>query len=338
MRRSRRPILIASRRSPLARAQAQLIGGTLAQLHPGVELRYIWIDSEADQQRDCAGGDEPLSGSGSGQVQPGERGNKGLFVRAIERALLDGRADIAVHSLKDLPVEATRGLIIAATPARADVRDCLIARDRCATLADLPHAAIVGTSGPRRAAQLRRLRPDLVVKPIRGNVETRLAKVVGVGGSYHATLLAFAGLVRSGLDEHARSPLPIEQMLPAAGQAALAVQCRADDHATLTRCIPLNDPATAAAVHAERAVVAGLQGDCHSPIAVYVESVGVERFRLRARVLAPDGSVCLEVDESTTGRGLGRLSRRVVADLQARGADTVMRAVASPMSSASPDR
>ncbi len=305
--------MIASRRSRLARAQAELIGQTLSRLNPTLELRYEWIESEGDRQPTA-----PLS----------DAGGKGLFIRAVEAALLDGRADVAVHSLKDLPAELTPGLAIAATPRREDVRDCLIARSGARSIADLPPGAVVGTSGPRRAAQIKRLRPDLVIQPIRGNVETRMAKVLEEPSAsrYDATLLALAGLRRAALDQRAAAPLAVEEVLPAAGQAALAIQCRADDHVTMTRCLPLNDSVTAAAVHAERAIVAGLAGDCHSPIAAYAEPIGLDQFRLRVRVLSPTGDACLDADVTTTLKLLAKQARILVKDLQARGADTVLRA------------
>lgn len=334
MRRSRRPIVIASRRSRLARAQAELVGAALGRLHAGIEVRYEWIESEGDR--------DP-------RASLADSGGKGLFVRAIEQALLAGRADIAVHSLKDLPTQATAGLTIAAIPARAEVRDCLITRSGAQRVEDLPHGAVLGTSGPRRAAQVRRLRPDVVVKPMRGNVETRLAKVLGAGDAdgahgngnsngngephglgegFDATLLAAAGLRRAGLGPHAAVMLDVAVVLPAAGQGALAIQCRQDDHVSITRCLPLNDATTAACVHAERAVVAALQGDCHSPIAVYAqrrqEGKG-ERYLLRARVLSPDGVVCLEAEAEATPRMLTKAARGVADDLLGRGAAEVMR-------------
>lgn len=322
MRRSRRPILIASRRSRLARAQAELVGRALRRLHGGLELRYVWVESEGDRRPDAMLAD--LAGGG-----------KGLFVRAVEEALLAGRADIAVHSLKDMPAEVTPGLAIAATPVREDVRDALVGGVDVRGLADLAAGAVVGTSGPRRAAQVRRLRPDLVVKPIRGNIDTRLGKVSETGTAaspnavhYDATLLAMAGLRRAGLGLERALPLAVEEFLPAAGQGALAVQCRADDHVSLTRCLPLNDPITAAAVHAERAIVAGLAGDCHSPIAAYAVATGPDHFRLRARVLSPDGRACLDADCDATARTLAKVARAMVKDLQSRGADTVMRSSA----------
>lgn len=313
MRRSKRPLRIASRRSHLARVQAQAIGQALLRLHPKVEVEFVWIESEGDQQLD-----RPLA----------DAGGKGLFARAVERALLDDRADLAVHSLKDLPADPREtgtgpagALSIAAVPAREDVRDCLIADPSIRTIDQLPAEATVGTASPRRAAQLLHLRPDLNIELIRGNIETRLRKVLEER-QFAATLLAAAGLKRAGLEDKADRLLSPDQMLPAAAQGALAVQCRADDHVTLRRCLPLNDPAAAAAVHAERQVVAALHGDCHSAIAVLAEPRPVEvngkttaGYRLRARVLSADGQRVATFDAQRRARDLNSLVRDAVESL-----------------------
>ncbi|MFW6059644.1 MAG: hydroxymethylbilane synthase [Phycisphaeraceae bacterium] len=312
--------MIASRRSRLARIQAELVGGALARLHPRVAVEYRWIESEGDRTGDTALAD---------------RGGKGLFTRALEQAVLKGEADLAVHSLKDLPARDTPGLNIAAIPRRADVHDCLIARDGARTIQTLAEHAIVGTSSPRRAAQLLRLRPDLRVVPLRGNVETRLDKVLqpapGAPQQLDATLLAAAGLHRLGvLDAAHHHAVPVEQVLPAACQGALAIQCRTDDHVTLTRCLPLNDPAAATAVHAERTVLAELGASCYSPISVLAEPAepaepprrqsDAHWFRLRARVLSDDGQVCLDIDQKTRSKDLRRLVKQTIKQLIDQGA------------------
>lgn len=312
MRRSKRPIVIASRLSRLARAQAQTIGQTLAKVTPNVSVDYRWIESEADRFTDRSLADA---------------GGKGLFTGAVELAVLNGDADMAVHSLKDMPAnEATPGLIIAAVPQRADPRDCLIAKLEASAIDDLPRDAVLGTASPRRAAQVKRLRQDIEIRLIRGNVETRIRKVIDQG-DYDATLLAVAGLQRLELTQHTTCPIDPSVMLPAAGQGALAIQCRTDDHVTLSRCLPLNDALTAAAVHAERQIVAGLNGDCHSPIAVLIEpSVdnGKVTFRIRARVLSPDGQRCLETDEQTDSKGLDRTTKQICDNLRRSGSDQIM--------------
>ncbi len=323
MRRSQKPIVIAARRSPLARSQAELVGRALNRLHPKIEVRYRWVESQGDKAVDQSLADQ---------------GGKGLFTKDVERLLLAGEADLAVHSLKDLPASDTTGLVLAAVPRRADFRDCLITPNDLASINDLPHGAVVGTASPRRAAQLLKLRPDLKIDLIRGNVQTRLDKVLNPDGvkRYDATLLAFAGLSRLGLTEHTANPIPVEEMMPSACQGALAVQCRASDHVTLTRCLPLNNPEASTAVHAERQVVAGLGGDCHSPIAVLAEqskepptparrNADAHWFRLRVRVLSADGSECLEVDEQVKTKDLRRLVKRAIKDLKERGAQKLLK-------------
>lgn len=322
MRRSRKPIVIASRKSPLARTQAQMVGRGLARLNPQLEVRYVWIESEGDQVTTG-----PLAAVGG----------KGLFTKAVERVVLNGEADIAVHSMKDMPAdEETPGLQIAAVPKRADVRDALIGKVGPITIDELKQGANVGTSSPRRAAQLKRLRPDLSLHIIRGNVGTRLDKVMGEMPLHDATMLAIAGLKRLGLTEHITKPMPVDQMLPAASQGALGIQCRRDDHVSLTRLLPLNDPATSTAIHAEREVVAGLGADCHSPIAVLAEQVAPEKtqakrnadshwFRLRVRVLSADGCTLLQADEQCKTRDLRRLVKQVVKELTGQGAKDLLR-------------
>lgn len=319
MRRSRRPIVIASRRSLLARVQAQFIGEALKRLHPQVTIDYLWIESEGDQ---------------FAEVSLADSGGKGLFAKAIEKALLDGRADLAVHSLKDVPTKLTKGLTIAAIPAREDGRDCLVSRSGVASIDELPRGAALGTASPRRAAQALRLRPDLKIELIRGNVQTRLRKVLepvdaATGGKhYDATFMAVSGLKRAGLAEHAKNILDPSVLLPAAGQGALALQCRRDDHVTTLRVLPLNDSTTAQAVALERDIIDGLSGDCHSPIAAFAEPLLVEgmlTYRLRARVISPDGRLMAEADEQATGKAIRKLSRRVLERLHEAGAAGMLR-------------
>ncbi|MEM6750726.1 MAG: hydroxymethylbilane synthase, partial [Planctomycetota bacterium] len=319
MRRSRKPITIAARPSRLARIQAEMVGRGLQKLHPNVDVRYRWVESDGDRQDQRA-----LS----------EIGGKGLFVSAVEQALLDGHADLAVHSMKDMPCDtATPGLTIAAVPRRAEAHDVLVAPAGVTRLEDLPQGAVLGTASPRRAAQARALRPDLRPALMRGNVETRLAKAASPDSGYHATLLAACGLRRLGLrDSTEAAPLPVEAMLPAAAQGALCLQCRAGDHVTLTRCLPLNHPLSAAAIHAERAVVAGLAAGCHSPVAVFAEPVGIEQaagaarnadahwFRLRAKVVSIDGRLAADFDQRVKTRDLGRLPAHAVRALLDQGA------------------
>jgi hydroxymethylbilane synthase len=202
------------------------------------------------------------------------------------------------------------------------VHDVLIARGP-KTIAELPEGAVVGTCSPRRKAQLLRVRCDLQIVNLRGNVQTRLRKVLE-DKAMDATLLAAAGLGRLGLGEHAANAIPVEQVLPACGQGALAVQCRVDDHITVRRCMPLNDAATSIAVNAERSVAAALGADCHSPVAILAELVDANTLRIRARVLSTDGTQCAEVDLSGPSKKLRPLVEEAVASLIAQGAKALL--------------
>ncbi len=245
-----------------------------------------------------------------------QAGGKGLFTKEIEEALLAGSIDLAVHSLKDLPTETPSGLAIAAVPKREDPRDALIGK----RLSDLQQAAVVGTSSGRRAAQLRVLRPDLVVEPIRGNVDTRLRKLKE--GQFQAILLAAAGLRRLGLEEEIAEILTPDEMCPAAGQGALAIQTRAGDEAYRT-CRTLNDMTSFQAVACERAALAALGGGCQLPVGAYAE-VSEEILRLTAVVVAPDGSKHLRSRKEGAAESGEELGTRVAADLLSRGAGDIL--------------
>lgn len=313
MKKSNKPIVIASRRSPLARIQAQWVGEKLGRLHPRLKIEYRWVESQGDKQLDRSLADS---------------GGKGLFVRALEQEILQGDADLAVHSLKDLPAVDSAGLTIAAVLSREDVRDCLVSHHAStARIEDLPNGAVVGTASPRRAAQLLRLRADLRIEMIRGNVETRINKVLEQR-QHDATVLALAGLRRLGLTEHVKAALSVEQVTPAAGQGALAIQCRRDDHVTLTRCLPVNHAQTAVAVHAERRIVAALGGDCHSAIAVLAQPTEVQGkagFRLRAVALRGDGAEVVEIDQSAPMPQFAKLVKQMISQLRQRGAHRLIR-------------
>lgn len=318
MRRSRRPIIIASRRSALARVQAEAVGAALKHLHPKVDIEFRWIESEGDQRIDAALADA---------------GGKGLFAKAVEEALLRNEADLAVHSLKDLPTKLTKGLTIAAVPKREDPRDCFISHNGEKTIDDLVGGAIVGTASPRRSAQLLRLRPDLKIQLLRGNVQTRLRKVTeppvpGEAPAYAATVMAVAGLLRAGLGEHVKHILDTDLMLPAAGQGALALQCRGDDHITIRRVLPLNDPAASEATDMERKIIHGLHGDCRSPIAALAEPIrlaGRPGMRLRARVLSPTGHRCADATHEAAGKNTRHLPKRVLEDLLKADAEDMLK-------------
>jgi len=247
-------LIFATRPSALARWQTQWVIAALKAAHPGLECKEKVITTQGDKILD-----KPLP----------EIGGKGLFTQELESELLSGAVHCAVHSLKDLPVENPAGLTIGCIPARAEVRDALISKNG-STLEMLPAGAVVGTSSLRRAAQILAARPDVTTQSLRGNVDTRLRKALA--GQYDAIILAGAGLTRLGLDKHVTEWLTLGVMLPAPGQGALAVQCRVDDHATLSLLTALEDQATRKAVSAERAFLSGLGGGCSVPVAAFAET------------------------------------------------------------------
>ena len=288
---SSRPLLIGTRGSPLALWQARRVEALLRAAHgfaaEAVALQVITTSGDRLA-------DKPLR----------EFGGKGLFTKEIDEALLGGAVDLAVHSIKDLPTRLPEGLAIAAVLPRADVRDAFIAA-KGGSLAELPPGAIVGTSSLRRAAQVRRRRPDLRVIDFRGNVETRLKKL-GEGRA-DATLLALAGLERLGLAAHATAIFSIDEMLPAVGQGAIGVTCRAGDAATRALLAALNDATSATSVACERAFLARLDGSCKTPIAGYAE-IENGRLRFRGLILTPDGSVSFEtelIDSASSAEAIG---------------------------------
>lgn len=273
-------VTIGSRTSALAMWQTNYIMDCLQAAWPGLTCRLQPFVTQGDKTLD-----KPLP----------IIGGKGVFTAELERSLLEGEIDLAVHSLKDLPVQDSPGLTIGAITNRADVRDALVARNGW-TLATLPPGAVVGTSSTRRAAQLHALRPDLCIRSIRGNVDTRIRKALT--GEYDATLLALAGLERLGFTAHVTEILSLSVMLPAPGQGALAVQCRADDQATLALLAALDDAAVRAAVTAERAFLHGLGGGCSAPVAAHAQVIthsGAPFLHVHALVASADGQQIIRV-------------------------------------------
>ena len=261
----------ATRRSPLALAQCRAFVARLTAQHPELTLIEEQVVTTGDKIQD-----RPLS----------EVGGKGLFVKEIEEALLERRADFAVHSIKDVPGVLPKGLAITCIPLREDARDVLVA-PRHGTLALLPAGAKVGTSSLRRLVALRAVRPDLEYVPVRGNVDTRLRKVDE--GQYDAIVLALAGLNRLGLTARATEVLSPDVSLPAIGQGALGIESREDDAATRALLLPLHDADTTICVAAERGVMIALEGDCKTPIGAYAERVSNgASLRLRAFFANPD--------------------------------------------------
>src|SRR5215212_2809376 len=264
-------LVIATRESALAMWQARHIEARLKALYPALTVEIRGMSTEGDRKL----------GSSLAKI-----GGKGLFVKELEDALARGDADIAVHSMKDVPMELLSGHVLAAIPERADPRDAFVS-NTYADIGALPRGACVGTSSLRRESQLRARCPDLVIQPLRGNVPTRLRKLDEK--QYDAIILAAAGLKRLGLDERITSLISTDESLPAAGQGALGIECRGDREDLLRLVAPLDHRPTALCVRAERAVARTLGGSCNVPIAAYGELVG-ERMRLRGYVGAPDGS------------------------------------------------
>jgi len=272
-------LTFATRPSALARWQTQWVINALKNIHRDLECEEKIITTQGDKILD-----KPLP----------EIGGKGLFTQELESELLSGHVHCAVHSLKDLPVENPAGLTIGCIPARAEVRDVLISA-RGYTLSTLPANASVGTSSLRRSAQILSLRPDLRTESMRGNVDTRLRKALD--GQYDAIILAGAGLIRLGLDGHVTEWLSLDVMLPAPGQGALAIQCRADDQTILSLLAALEDESTRKAVTAERAFLSGLGSGCSLPVAAYATSK--QTITLTGLVASPDGKQMIKV----TGEG-----------------------------------
>jgi hydroxymethylbilane synthase len=251
-----------------------------------------------------------------------EVGGKGLFTKEIEEALLAGDIDLAVHSMKDMPTVLPAGLAIGCYLPREDVRDAFVSA-KAPALSALPAGAVVATSSLRRQAQVRRLRPDLAVVPMRGNVDTRLRKLQQ--GVADATLLACAGLKRLGLADRITAPVPVEEMLPAVAQGAIGVEIRVDDLATAQLLAPLNHQPTALAVTAERAFLAKLDGSCRTPIAGLAEIVG-GRLKFRGMILTPDGRQCHAAQREGRPEEAIRLAEDVAAELLAKAGPDFFRA------------
>lgn len=264
-------LVMATRRSALALAQSRAFARALTEAEPRVTVTELLVVTSGDKTQD-----RPLQ----------DIGGKGLFIKELEEALLDGRADFAVHSIKDVPAELARHMDIACIPAREDPRDALISKSG-APLRDLPRGAVVGTSSLRRSVALLAARPDLRIEPLRGNVDTRLRKVTE--GPLDAIVLALAGLRRLGIEDRATEILSPEVCLPAVGQGALGIECRTEDDATREAIELLNDDEALTCVTAERAVMAAVGGNCHMPVAALAVHEGAS-LRLRAMLAEPDGT------------------------------------------------
>lgn len=293
-----RALTIATRGSQLALWQARHVAGCLKELEPELAVELKVIRTRGDKILDV-----PLA----------KVGGKGLFVKEIEEALLDGSADLAVHSIKDVPMELPAGLVLGCIPRREVFTDCFVS-ERFAGLDELPRGARVGTSSLRRQAQLLALRPDLVVESLRGNVDTRLRKMRE--GQYDAILLASAGLVRLGLSATHMVAMDPQRFVPAVGQGALGIECRSDDGEVLSLVAKMEDAGTRVCVEAERGFLAGLDGGCQVPIGAHATLVG-DTVRLDGLVGETDGSRIFREQlegEASQARDVGlRLADRLKA-------------------------
>jgi hydroxymethylbilane synthase len=306
-----RTLRLGSRRSPMAVTQSELVADMITE-RTGRRVEIVGVTTLGDVSR----------------AQLTQIGGTGVFVSALREALLAGEVDLAVHSLKDLPAGPAKNITLAAVPPRDDPRDALVARDG-AKLADLPAGARIGTGSPRRAAQLLALRGDLQTVPIRGNAGTRLRQVTD--GELDGVVLAAAGLARIGQQSAITQLFELDEMLPAPGQGALAVECRADDPELATLLAAVNDPASMAAAVAERSLLEALAAGCSAPVGGY--AAGTEQLLMRAAVLSLDGSRALRVHGSAPPDDARRLGRDLAAELLRLGATDFISSPIDPTSS-----
>ena len=295
---NRSTLRLGTRKSPMAVAQSETVAGLIRE-RAGVEAELVGLTSFGDVSK----------------AHLTDIGGSGVFVSALRKCLLAGDIDLAVHSLKDLPSAAVPGIALAAVPVRGDPRDALVARDG-AKLADLPTGALIGTGSPRRAAQLRLMRADIRPVPVRGNAGTRLAKVSS--GELDAVVLARAGLERIGHLDLITEVFEPDEMLPAPGQGALAVECRDTDPGLVDLLATVDDPDSRAAATAERAVLAELQAGCHAPVGAY--AVATDTLRLTAVVIPDDGAPPLSARGAASAGEAARMGREVARELLRRGA------------------
>jgi hydroxymethylbilane synthase len=302
-------LVIATRKSPLALWQAESVRTALTAAHPQLRVDLLGMTSRGDQLLDV-----PLA----------KVGGKGLFVKELETALLDGSADIAVHSMKDVPMDFPAGLGLGVICEREDPSDAFVSNNY-KTLEALPAGSVVGTSSLRRECQLRERRPDLRVKFLRGNVNTRLRKLDE--GEYDAIILASAGLLRLGFGARIAQSIAVEHSLPAGGQGAVGIELRTADCGVLELLQVLHHEPTAQRVTAERAMNQRLQGGCQVPIACYAEHSAGSRLRLRGLVGKPDGSVILRAEGDGIAAQARQLGERVAEQLLEQGAAEILAAV-----------
>ncbi len=299
-------LVIATRGSRLALWQAEHVKSRLLALQPGLDISLNVIKTRGDVILDV-----PLS----------KVGGKGLFVKEIEEALLDGRADLAVHSIKDVPMFLPDGLLLGCVPQREACSDCFLSMSY-ESVADLPQGARVGTSSLRRQAQLLASRPDLQILSLRGNVDTRLRRLQE--GHYDAIILASAGLARLGLSTPKMQPLDPHDFVPAVGQGALGIECRDDDYDLFGLLALLEDSATRVCVEAERGFLAGLEGGCQVPIAGHARLPDAETVRLDGLVAEVDGSLILRGEKSGPASEARHLGQELARDLLDKGGRAIL--------------
>jgi hydroxymethylbilane synthase len=299
-------IRIATRQSPLALWQANHCRTLLLDHHPNLIIELLPMVTSGDKFIK----DKLLA-----------LGGKGLFVKELEEALLDKRADLAIHSMKDVPHQFPKGLCLPTILKRANPYDALISKEHL-TLAHLPEGAVIGTSSLRRQSQLLNYRPDFVIKPLRGNIGTRLEKLNK--GNLDAIILAVAGLERMAMQNLITEQLDSEIMLPACGQGALGIECREDDTHIQAIIAPLNDAITATCVHSERHINTRLGGNCHVPIAIYCALFDNETIRLKAKVASADGSIIITHCEIGAETEASLLAEACAAGILAKGASALL--------------
>lgn len=301
-------VRIATRKSALALWQAEFVKAELLRHHPDIRVELVPMSTQGDKILDT-----PLA----------KIGGKGLFVKELETAMLDGRADIAVHSMKDVPVAFPDGLVLQTICQREDPRDAFVS-NQFHSLAQLPQGAVVGTSSLRRQCQLKALRPDLTVRDLRGNVNTRLAKLDN--GEFAAIILASAGLIRLGFAARIASYIEPEQSLPANGQGAVGIECRSDDKAIQQLLAPLEHVPTRLCVLAERAMNRRLQGGCQVPIGAFATLKG-DKLQLRGLVGSLDGRQIIHAEQSGHAEQAEQLGLQVAEELLAQGAGVILQQV-----------
>lgn len=303
-----RVIRIATRKSPLALWQAEHVAKQLHKAHPGLTIELVKMTTRGDKILDA-----PLA----------KIGGKGLFVKELEQGMLEGQADIAVHSMKDVPVEFPGGLHLSVIMTREDPHDAFVS-NHYQTLSQLPKTACIGTSSLRRQCQIKQLLPDSEILPLRGNVNTRLNKLDA--GKFDAIILAAAGLKRLGMAERITEPVAYSVCLPAIGQGAIGIECRVDDPEINDLLAPLHDRETSICVTAERAMNARLQGGCQVPIAGFAELQG-DTLSMRGLVGSPDGLLLLRAQQAGLATQAESIGIAIAEELLANGADQILSAL-----------